>query len=352
MSRPKKQIEEPQISSSTPSENKIKPATYNHIGVEYKLYKLDDFLYDPRIGDLDWAEPNLKDLDYNNIPKVQPFGKLISFFIYRPFLEMDGGTYDTIANRTVGTAAQTLDYRPNLGRLDKKVWGDARIKFATVPYLKMQQNLQTGQQEKVWAYTDKDILINNQFSNAISNSASRIYNTKTTQSLQLATANMSAQFVPPSIPESEAQAILNNRYSTSQDNHNITACTATKDAIRRNSEYQIGNIQEFVLMSLGEEILYDPETKEKITILEKDNLVLVPVKFYEDFSWTMGNSPEAKEHNKGYLTISPAYISQRKDVVARVQQEKVVNSTEIQYGADDETLRKALAYYKSMKQNG
>lgn len=359
MPRPKKQItpvEAPIEELKTPIvvapiiTPSIVKTTYNHIGVEYELYKLDDFIHDPRLGHLDWAEPDLENLDYNGLPFVQPFGKLISIFIYRPFLEMSGGLYDSKLDASIGTAESMLDHRPVYGRFEKRVFGNVNIKLAPVPKRESYQNPMTGKTSSRWVYTDKDIIIDNEFSNVISTTNSQVYNSNVTQTLTNGVNQFKESFLPPKISNEEAQAILTGRYINAFSTpHNITSCTLTKEAIRRSSEYQNGNIKEYIMMTLGDEVVYDTFLKEKRTILAKDNITPVNVTYLDNFSWTPGNTLEALENNKGYLIITDAVIKSRKSYLSQVHTNAVINTVETQYGADDETIRRALAAYNSTK---
>ena len=342
---------EPNIEEQTPIQEeikqpiiKVKPkVTYNHHGQEFELFKLDDYLLDNRIGHLDWAEPDLTNWQNGSMPPVQPFGKLISIFVYKPYLDMQG-LYDVNSNNIIGSGLSQ-------NRLEKNVFKQSvTIKLAPVPKRENRFNPVTGKNETVWTYVPQDIVINNEFSNVISKLSSQVYSTNqnkaATQSLKNGLTQFKEEFLPPQLSNQEAQAILSGRYTTVNGGvHNMTVFPAIKEAIRRNEEYQNGNIQEFILMTYGDETLYDSLTKEKKVILEKDNLATIPIHYIQGFSWAEGRSVEARENNKGYLVIDDAIILNRKAHLSQVNAKTIISSTESQYGASDETIRRALAAF-------
>jgi hypothetical protein len=346
---------------------------YIHHERPFTLYKLDNFLDDPRIGHLDWAMPDLS--NYNPasgiLPAIQPFGELISFFVYRPYLRMDG-IYDPMNDSIIGNGERMLNMRPDTGAFEKKVFGKCSIPSVQIPVKISGYNPLTGKNELQWHYKLQSITIDNEFANNTTPALGQIYKSQNLQnlsnqereslgvegynqydnrtaSMQLKSSlnDLKAQYIPPALSEAEANAIVSGRYNGNTEIHNITACTATKNDIRRSTEYKNKDIQEFVLMTLGDEVLYDEKQQKEKIIKAKDNLALIAVNLDNSFSWTTGRSTEALEHNKGYLVIDDREIHRRKVHLSKINSQVIVKTAEIKYGADDETIRRALSAYNA-----
>lgn len=353
---PTQEPEQISTTAPTPKPAPSKPVYYHHDS-PFEIYLLDNYLNDPRIGHLDMAYPNLDNLIPGQPVPIQPFGKLISIFIYRPYIEMDG-IYDTNSNNIVGDI-RALEYRPGLGNLEPNVFRSSTpIGEVPIPVKFNKFNPITGKVESEWDYDYRKIIINNEFSHVVPRQIGQIYSTKDETTGQgiggmkitqiLNTAN--SQYIPPVISEVEANAILTGRYTNKTETLNITACNATKQAIRNSSEYIKGNIQEYIFMSRGEEVYDDTFTKTTKTIRAQDNITFVAVQYNPNFSIISSNTDEAKENNKGYLVIDDRVIANRKAHLSQIQSKAIIN-TQAEYGADQETIKKALdAYYKNNQQ--
>lgn len=343
---PKQTTTQEEVIITPPPVIEKEKATRIEHDIVFQLLNLNDYLLDPRIGHLDWTPPNPADTKLPNNLSRNPFGQLVSFFIYKPYLEMDGGSYNVNYDMSIGNARETLDTRPGFGRLDRKVMGDAKISLVPVPIRISQYNPLTGLQENIYQYVDKNLTISNEFSNSLSKISSQVYNESANQSIKEGVNKYKEdQFLAPKISNIEASAILTGMYQKQDTPDNITACPATKMAIRNSSEYQRGDIKEYILMTVGDETLVDTYTNETRVIKERDNQRLIAVDYIQSFSLAMGNTAEAKEHNKGYLVINQEVILARKSHISQVTQKTIVNNTQAEYGATDETIRRALAAY-------
>lgn len=241
-----------------------------------------------------------------------PNTKIISIFSYEPTMETDG-----LYNKKMSA--------DNSGIIDLKPTAltTSGLTVSNIPYAKLRRKpelneygVPTGKQT---IYYEEAVLseyfIPNSFNPYLNGLAGKeLYNTNQAPSYrpgQFSNRQDGNIFIVPAMTKEEADGIRNAAYTQNQtSNLHITTNYQTKEFLRNNEEYwKTGNLKEYILMSLGEEIKED-EDGNKVVIKEENNIIRVPVK--RDYFWSLGDiDPESEqgvEYIKRFLQVDPAYI--------------------------------------------